>query len=305
MMPPDASVNGEPKLMVRYPDEASWLAARREGIFSSDGPDILNRGFRGALSVYADKVSDAPRPEPTWIMRRGKAMEQTLAEEFSRQTGLQQYDPGDYSLYRSGVEPWMGCTPDRFVEENAILEIKTVNYFQRHKWGDEPSEYALIQAQHAIFVLNKDGWHIIAEIGPSDPVCYRGERNERFLVAYVETLREFHQRVINREPPAEVDGSEASREALARLYPKDNGLTISLPESFVAVDERRQSLAARIKAMTDEKDEIDNRLRAEIGEASVCVLPNGVEYTLRQQDRHNKASKASVSTFRKLKRKGK
>lgn len=297
--PPDSSPT-----CVRHPDEGRWLAARRDVIGSSDGPEILGIGYRGVWSVYADKASDLPRSEPTWLMRRGKALEYALAEEFERQTGLSTHDPGDYALYRSAIEPWIACTPDRFVERGrAILEIKTVNWFQRHRWGDEPSEYALIQANHQLLVLGLNEWHIIAEIGADDPKCYRGERNERFLAAYVETLREFRQRILDRRPP-EADGSEATREALARLYPQDKGLTISLPERFIALDERRQSLSADIKAMGEEKDLIDNQLRAEIGEASVGVLPNGVEYSWRQQERHDPPREARVSKFRVLRRKG-
>jgi predicted phage-related endonuclease len=294
-------------------DEASWLAARRLGIGSSDGPEILGRGYRGPLSVYADKVADSPRQEPTWAMRCGHAMEAAIAEEFSRETGLSLMDCGDYGLVSSGEIAWLAATPDRLVRREdwvsppgllsaakAVLEIKTVNHFQRARWQDEPSELALIQVQHQLLVLGLDEWHIAASIGHDAPVRYQGERNEKFLAVYVVVLQEFWDRVQTRCPPDNIDGSEATREALVRLYPKDRGLTISLPPEFVALDARREVLREQLKAAEEEKDIIDNQLRAAMGDAAYGTLP-GVEYSLKTEDR--KAYSVKASTRRPLKRK--
>ena len=70
-----------------------------------------------------------PKDNDTLPLRWGHALEETVAEEFSRQTGLRVYEVKE--MYQHPLYPFMLANVDRFIdlpdETTGILECKTAN----------------------------------------------------------------------------------------------------------------------------------------------------------------------------------
>jgi predicted phage-related endonuclease len=118
------------------------------------------------------------------------------------------------------------------------------------------------------------------------------ERHEEFIGQMILEESAFWDRILNQEPPP-ADASDATKDALKRLYPDDDGTSVTLGDgSYLALDEKRSELDEQIKAMQEEKQGLDNRLKAAIGEATEAHLTNGTIYTL-------KADKRGVRSLRR------
>jgi hypothetical protein len=95
------------------------------------------------------------------------------------------------------------------------------------------------------------------------------------------------------------DGSESSKRTVRALWPRTNlGETRPLGDEFV---EFKKTLDAAKKDRDDAEAhiaEIENKIRAAIGDAEVGSLPDGGRFTLRSQTRAEHVVKES--TFRVL-----
>ena len=66
-----------------------WLALRRTGIGGSDAGAIMGVSpYKGAYSVWADKIGKLPPIEDNEAMRQGRDLEDYVARRFAEKTGL-------------------------------------------------------------------------------------------------------------------------------------------------------------------------------------------------------------------------
>jgi predicted phage-related endonuclease len=66
-----------------------------------------------------------------------------------------------------------------------------------------------------------------------------------------------------------MDGSDASRELLNKLYPESNNEAIELPKSALDLIGEREHWAAQEKLMAEKKQEAENKLKQLLGENEV------------------------------------
>src|SRR5690606_7966463 len=83
----------------------------------------------------------------------------------------------------------------------------------------------------------------------------------------LEATEEFMDRVRRLSPP-DPDGSDASKRALQRLYPLDDGSVVRLPAEAADWTRELKDLAKQIKALESRVDELKNKLRKCIGPAT-------------------------------------
>lgn len=70
-------------------DRAAWLEQRRTGIGGSDVAAVLGlSAFRTPTDVYLDKIGEGKPQEATEAMHFGSLLEDIVAQEFSRRTGM-------------------------------------------------------------------------------------------------------------------------------------------------------------------------------------------------------------------------
>lgn len=250
---------------------------RQGGIGASEIGGIVGAegAYESALAIWARKVGLDRKPEndvtPEFI-RLGNLLEPVIAQLYSERTG--------FALQESGTlvhptDPIRRCTPDRLVVGQPVnCQIKKAR--SRAAWGepgtDEVPDNILLQVQHEMGVLCALG----IQIERTDiPVLFYGSRLDIYTVArddeLIGMLADAADQwwtdyvVARRQPPA--DGSERTREALGRMFKRNNGTL--LPASDEVVSLALQYMAARDdeKAAIDRKDTAGNALRALIGEA--------------------------------------
>jgi putative phage-type endonuclease len=136
-----------------------WIEGRRRGIGGSDLGSILGvNPYKTVQDLWADKMGIAPPTEATGPIRRGRALESIIADEYAATTGRHLIE-GPENFSHPG-NPVLMANVDRLikrgnrVEDWGVLEIKAPGFriFGRCKRQGLPA-YWLVQLQHYLGVL--------------------------------------------------------------------------------------------------------------------------------------------------------
>lgn len=250
--------------------KAEWLKIRKTGVTGTDAGAIVGLNpFASAFSIYQDKISDEIEEFDNEAMRQGRDMEEYVAKRFEEETGLKVRRAN--AIYQNEEHPIMLADFDRLiVGEKAGLECKTVSPYSADKWkdGEIPVHYQL-QVQHYLAVSGFDCWYVAALIFGRDFIIRKIERDEE-LIQNLITIEErfWNEHVIPRVMP-DPDGSERCNEVISAMYFKaDKEKAIELI-GFNDDLNRRAELDELIKKLEAEKASIDQRIKLELGDASV------------------------------------
>ncbi len=295
-----------------YDNREQWLLAR--GIGASAAPIILGLSHWGSpFSLWAEMTGLAPRdlddsagkPWLEWGLRLEAPIAIAFAEKTLREVTLRPR----YSLERHDTHPWLTASPDADqmvnIDEQAafaevgelpelpldpavyetpgLLQIKTASAFKASEWKSGIPLYYQVQVQHELFVTQKEWATLCVLIDNSRFKVFPDiKRDDHFIKAMLPKLAAFQELVETQtEPP--LDDSEATAQALARMYPRDNKDTIVLPDESTKWDERLVWIKNEIKGLTSEKTYVESKFKAAIGEAAYGLLPCGSRYSWKQQ----------------------
>lgn len=279
-----------------------WLDYRRPVIGASEAYDVVN----DPLPVYERKVSGVDNVTPTEQMRWGLILEDPIRAETEKRIGCDVVDDGQYTVCRSLDHPFMSATLDGVIAEPTdelrelfvnfglaiptgpgVVEIKTAGPFVARQWrsisedGEPlwPLRYQ-VQTQHQLCVTCCTWGIVSALLCGSDHRLIPFEANDAFISSLVEAESEFYRRVQDRDPPPPT-GSDASKAAIARIYHEDSGSVVELDEQHAELHERLME----IKSLDKDRRELENKLKAAIGEATYAYLPDGSKYSFKTIDR--------------------
>ena len=286
-------------------DRETWLAERRKGIGSSDAAAILGISpWASPLSVYADKKGLIPERDDSERMRWGTLLEPIVLAEYGKETG-HEVQPCS-TLCRSAERSWQLATPDawRFRKEDpgtplpfGVIELKTTG--MGWSWTEGAPPHVVAQVQHQLAVTGLSWASVVVLVNGSRLLWIDLPRDDAFIARLNDAEADFWERVEKDLPPAP-DGTEASREALKLLYPRDTGAVIALPGEFIDLDREREELL-RAKATVEKDLEVANqRIKAALADATEGTLASGVRYSYRTQQRAEHVVKAAE--FRVLRR---
>lgn len=256
---------------------AAWLALRQTGIGASDVAAIL--GIEGAYSspfaLWWAKQPGAPLPsgemdeEQEWGLR----LEDAIADKFVEgHPELYTLKP-PAALYVNNGRPWQMCSPDRLTVRCdspllAPLELKTDQNPKR--WGDWPPECYRVQLLWQCAVFGVTVGYLAALIGKRYRE-YRIEFGQDELDEVVGIVDAW--RVSLKGEPPDVDGHDATRAAVLRLYPNaDLGLRAVVPADVVAEYETADDEA---KAAADRLAAAKNRMVLAMGSAGKAITEGG------------------------------
>lgn len=277
--------------LTAYKDADAWRSARTGGVGASEVPAILGlSSYQSAFRLWAEKsaliepedLSSLPR------IKRGKRLEQFVAEDYAEESGHQVINLGAYSIWRM-PDSRLSATVDRIIldpapdlehpDGNGVLECKTAHEFVRHDWDEGAPLAYQVQLQSQIAVTGYR-WGVLGVlIGGDDFRYYRYDRNDELIGLILERVAAFWQCVENGAPPAP-DGHVATKQALGKLYPEESGEEIELPPESIQLDILRQQADAEIKHWQKVKDEADNKLRLLLGSATTGRIGSAL-YTLK------------------------
>lgn len=274
------------KLMVNPDDRPAWLSWRRRGIGASDMPSVLGLSpYRTALDVYLDKIGERGDDEETEAMRIGKAAEPMLADLYEQRTGRTL--AATQVPLESSETPYLICTLDGITSDQRLVEFKTAGGLKGADVGEEGSDELprdwLVQAHHQM---------LVADAAVCDFAVLTGGFGFRFRVLTVErdpdwdealhqAGADFWDRVLKRSPPPPVLPNDGRN--LARLFRPDGSET-RIDAVMAAEAYRWEGLGEQIKALQDERHEIEATLRRALATASVGNLPDGRRLKRYSQD---------------------
>lgn len=263
---------------VTYPDEPSWLEARRHSIGASEAAAILDQSpWMNAYTLWLLKTGrmDPDPPSPQMLM--GQRMERHIAalvqDEYPH---LALHYPPQWTVYYYHDWPRMSATPDVFSGKDAVLEIKNIGAWSKSEWADGVPLHYQIQVQQQMACTGKARGYVAALIGGQDLVLHEVQRSDRFIRdVLLPGLQRFWEHVETDTPP-EIDGSEATKRAIAKAWPEAvQPEPVALPRDVEDSIDRIEEIRAVLKPLEAEKQMHENRIKGAMQDAERGFTING------------------------------
>ena len=254
-----------------------WEAARQSPDFigASDVPIITGSSPYVHTSAYdlwaykTGRLDRLPVDDSTQeIFDLGHALEPVIASRYTAMTGRPLRRVNRTLAHRD--VPWAVASLDRVSAvkgERLIVEIKWDPWsrFSRATEGIPP--YVIEQVQWQLMVTGYPLAEVAALLG-SHVDRYEVAPDPDFQADLLFIVDQFRRHHLLTDTPPPVDGSEATRKAISRLYPNDNGeLMEPTAELRALMAELKDAIPAE-KAATEEVGRLKNAIRSALGEHS-------------------------------------
>lgn len=228
-----------------------WLQLRRKGIGGSDIAAILGISpYRSALSVYYDKVGEAPEQEDNLAMELGRELEPFLRRKFEKwmiaheECTIEVLE--EKNILQHPEHGWMLANIDGKFEHPELglcgLELKTAGEYQREYWENEqlPDDY-YSQVQWYLAVTFLQTWYVGYLVGNRKFDVLKVPRNEEVIETLITRGKDFWENnVLVKVPPAPA-GFNSDTAILKKLYPEEErAKTIELHNMQSYYDEYKQ-----------------------------------------------------------------
>lgn len=268
-----------------------WLIERRSGIGGSESPALFGEHpFLSAYALWTAKrfpeavpPDDGAESDPLWW---GRALEPVIRAryEYEENVTVSHPDADAPWLARSEQEPFILASVDGLRDTapgcvDAVWEAKSALY-AGHRWQDEtPPLYTQVQVQQYLFVTGMESAVIGVVLGFGRCRFFTLDRHEPFQERLRNVVGEWwHRHVIKGHEPL-VDGSQATRRALAGRFPRpEPGKVIQLTGEMADRARDLAALKAERKAIESMIANHENKLRAAMGDANEARLPDGTGY---------------------------
>lgn len=264
-----------------------WYAARALHVGASEVAAVMGESeHEDAIAVWMRKTGRTPEKRSNVQMRKGNLLEELVldlaAEKLSESWEGVEVSPCGV-MVRDPEEPRLASTPDGvvYIEGDhrgpGLIEAKYTGlriWEWKEKYGGEPDLAHQLQLQTQLACTGYR-WGVIAVLPErtDEPLLFEYDAHEGAIAAIRASVREFWGYVERDEtPPA---ASPAALRAVKALYPRDSGGTVDLPDEAAEWDRRLAEIKASEKALRAERDEIEARICAAIGEATFGRIPGG------------------------------
>jgi putative phage-type endonuclease len=254
-----------------------WLAARLElGIGASEAAAVIGESdYESPIGLWARKLGLVPPPLETLPMRMGTALEPLISQLYTEATGVRIRRANN--LRQHPVHGFMLASLDRRAGRKPVeLKFSGRGKGYGEPGTDEVPDEVLAQVLHQLAVTDEPEADVAALIAGRHAVqIYTVRREQAAEDAIIEHEAVFWDHVQTRtEPP--VDGSEATRQALAAIYPRDEGETLEADKRL-----RRYLLDLRDAQRRLDQAEADklvarNRITARMGKRYAKLVAPGV-----------------------------
>lgn len=252
-----------------------WLKYRKMGITGTDAGAIVGMNpYKSALQVFVDKTTDNLDNFDNEAMKQGRDLEEYVVQRFSEATGKKVRRAN--AIFVSDEHPWMLADFDRLViGERAGLECKTVSAYSADKWknGAIPLHYQL-QVQHYLAVSGYDAWYIAALIFGKEFIVHKIERDEELICSLITIEKRFWEQNVLAGVMPDPDGSKTADEVLAKYFPKQEGVSVLLPQYMENQLKRREELLVLIDKLETEKKAIEQDVKKYLGDSEATEAEN-------------------------------
>lgn len=249
-----------------------WLAARRQGIGSSDAAAVARLDpFKSPVDVWLDKTGQVRNDTPSLSAEIGRELEDFVARKFAEREGVKVRRV--HAILHHPHLPWMIADVDRVVVGGGILECKVTRHAKWWEDGRAPDHY-IVQVQHQLAVTGEErGWLVALILGGGLEVR-EIRRDDALIDELIAVERDFWENYVLTGQMPPVDGSPASSAVLERLYPEStSGKVALLPlDEAQELIEQYRVATERIRDWEQQRDEAANRLKALMGDAEIGLI---------------------------------
>lgn len=275
---------------ITLPNRTEWLQYRSRGIGASDAPVILGLSpWKSALQLYAEKLGlmDLAQAE-TEYLKWGLRLEPVMREAYAEETGRSTSTDDPFTIQIHPFFDWMFATLDGYAIDadkgTGVLELKTANVSAHRDWQDGAPLMYQVQVQHQLAVTGLQWGAIAVLIGGNTFLHYDVERDDAFIERLIQAENLFWTRTCRGQAP-DPDHSESAALALGKLYPTPVANRVALPPAVLEFDAQRQRGIELILEGERLKTEAENHVKAALQANVEGILPNGVVYTWKTQER--------------------
>lgn len=253
-----------------------WLRYRKLGIGGSDVAAILGISkWKSAIDLWLDKTNQTNDiTEENEAMQWGNIMEPVIRNHFAEVTGKKVVEV--HAMLQHPKYPFMLADVDGVTTDDkgnpAILEIKTASEYKRGDWEDGVPAYYEVQVQHYIFVTGVRKAYVAVLIGGNSFKVFEVDADTKVRKMLVAVEKDFWNKVQNMIRP-EIDGSDAAKNLLDKIYKGGIAERIVLPEQAIEYVDRYIEASAEEDNAKARKQDAANHIKEIMGDynAAKCL----------------------------------
>jgi putative phage-type endonuclease len=298
-------------ILIPTTSEADWLDRRRAGVTASEIAVILGLSpYSSPFELYYRKRGELPDQPDNDAMAIGRAMENFVADQFRQKHPEFWLQGSGRELYRHPEREWQMATPDRTIWDSrpygdepllAVLECKVDN---GDGFGDEGTDEIPVHYRCQVLwqmdVVGVSTAYVAALIWHRRQVRVYELTMDDKAESDLKLMRDEAQAFLTcvREGVApEPDWRPATAAALKHLHPdlEDRDVTI---RRQLAISYR--AACKTYKAAEQRKDELTNKILAQMGNGRRAVEANTGQIVASRQVYDVKESVRKAFTVRKL-----
>lgn len=258
----------------------AWLEARRHCLTATDVAAIVGlHPYRTAHEVYLEKTGQKAEQEPNKAMQTGTDLEPYIAAIY-RQRFEVVTTQADFCTHPE--HPELGCTPDYYIGNDTVLEIKWCGQHAAQNFGDEgtddiPAHY-LCQVQWQCFITGRAKW-VLYVLGPWGFRKYEGKHNPEFTRRLSFQALKFWGEYILSECPPPLSGHAPDTAYVNSKAPLDDG---SIAMASDAIEDEVADLGNELQQLEALELSIEgrkNRIKDFMGEASILKTASTGSFT--------------------------
>lgn len=238
---------------------------RKNWIGGSDAASAIGISrWKSPLQLWAEKTGKVEPKDLSEIeaVELGTELEDFVAKKFERKSGLKVRRAPKQYVHKK--YDFMRCQVDRLIEgTDELLEVKTCSAWKAREWeGEEiPGEY-IVQVMFQLLITGRRvGW-IACLIGGQKFIYKKIDFDKVFAEKIEVGVIDFWKMVKEEIPPMAL-GIDTG--FIAELYPQNNDQIQAVEEMNVSIG-LLQQIKNDISEMEKQKDEIEAKLKAVIGE---------------------------------------
>lgn len=250
-----------------------WLAARQDGIGSSDAASVIGIGKMCTYDLWRLKTGrlKPPNLQDDPHVEWGSILEDPVARRFAKNHPELRVQRRN-AILRSETYPFALANLDRkaFGEVKYVVEVKTAGY--PDDWGDSGTDeipyYHVPQVQHQLAVTGYRYAFVPVLIGGWDYREYVIEADNEYISELMERERCFWDHVLNDTPP-----EPNSLEDILAMFPSPSGTREATVAEAQQVAELKR-VRETIKDLKGEEGSLKSSLALAFGEFDTLTVDN-------------------------------
>ncbi len=251
-------------------------ARRREGIGASDTPIIMGySSYKTPYQLYLEKTGLVSNDEEELTEQQywGNALEPLIIKRFAEENNVEVTFPD--TIYHS-EHPFIFANLDGWIaSENAVVEAKSANSFQRKEWDMATSDgiplVYLIQIAKQVAVANADKGYCAVLIGGMEYKQFVYERDTALEELIIQADRDFWYCVENKIEPEPINTSDC-RLKFKTVNPDKVAQSTFKTSSALA---ELMNVKLQLKKLTEDEDKFKMHLMSHMADSEYLVGQDG------------------------------